>query len=238
MYSPDGASVYHDFTLRDTSEVRDILREVRACDGPVLELAAGAGRLTVPLLSLRRDVTAVDLSSSMLALLRARLTALPRALVGRCTTVQADIADYAVAEQVGVAVLGTSSVSLLTDDHRRAMLRRTRDNLRPGGAFILTTAQISERTADLTERVFDVTGVSGTVHRVHDLVAADRCGRYTVVITPGDGTPRTVCHSFIRVVPPTELTADLAAAGFHVESTITLPGERYTSVLVRAVREG
>ncbi|MEU0217440.1 daptide-type RiPP biosynthesis methyltransferase [Streptomyces sp. NPDC006265] len=237
MYDPEGASVYHDFTLGDASEVRDILREVRATDGPVLELAAGAGRLTVPLLSLRRDVTAVDLSPAMLALLRERLTALPGALAGRCATVQADITGYVAPEPAGAAVLGTTSVSLLTDAQRRAMLRRTHGNLRPGGAFVLTTAQISEDAADLSERVFDVPGASGTVYRVHDLVAQDRGGRYTVVITPGGEGPRTVCHSFIRVVPPGELTADLTAAGFRVESTITLPGERYTSVLVRAVRE-
>ncbi|MFE7898308.1 daptide-type RiPP biosynthesis methyltransferase [Streptomyces sp. NPDC057424] len=237
MYDSEGASVYHDFTLGDASEVRDVLREVRATDGPVLELAAGSGRLTLPLLSLRRDVTAVDLSPAMLALLRERLTTLPGALAGRCTTVHADITDYVAPEQAGVAVLGTTSVSLLDDGQRRALLRRTHGNLRPGGTFVLTTAQISEDAVDLPERVFDVPGASGTVYRVHDLVAADRAGRYTVVITPGGAGPRTVCHSFIRVVPPAELTADLAAAGFRVESTTTLPGERYTSVLVRAVGE-
>jgi SAM-dependent methyltransferase len=235
MYDPRGAEIYHDFTLGDVSEVQDVLRVVRGTDGTILELAAGAGRLTVPLLGLRRDVIAVDLSEPMLGLLRARLDVLPKSVGTRCTPVHGDITTYTPPESVGVAVLGTTSVSLLTADQRRQMLRRTWEGLRPGGTFVLTTAQISEDATDLDERVLDVTGASGTTYRVHDVVAPDRSGRYTVVIGPGD-VP-TVCHSHIRVVPTGELTTDLAEAGFTVVSTSSLPGERYTSALIHAVKE-
>ncbi|MEU6735638.1 daptide-type RiPP biosynthesis methyltransferase [Streptomyces physcomitrii] len=240
MYEPRGAEIYHDFTLGDTSEVRDILREVRASTGTVLELAAGSGRLTLPLLGLRRELLAVDLSESMLALLRERLALLPAAAAARCTAVRGDITTYAAPEPVGAAVLGTTSVSLLGRARRQAMLRRTWQNLAPGGIFVLTTAQISADAGDLAERALQVRGASGSCYQVHDLVAPDRAGRYTVVLGPdgGPGVPRTVCHSYIRVVPLAELTADLTAAGFTVEHTATLPGERYAAALVRARKEG
>ncbi|NHA00724.1 hypothetical protein G5V59_13825 [Nocardioides sp. W3-2-3] len=37
-----------------------LVRLVRATAGPILELAAGSGRLTLPLLGMRRPLTAVE----------------------------------------------------------------------------------------------------------------------------------------------------------------------------------
>lgn len=50
LYDEAGASVYHDLAAADTSEIRELTRAVRAVPGPVLELAAGSGRLTLPCL--------------------------------------------------------------------------------------------------------------------------------------------------------------------------------------------
>ncbi|MEV6172914.1 daptide-type RiPP biosynthesis methyltransferase [Streptomyces sp. NPDC051954] len=241
MYEPRGAEIYHDFTLGDPSEVQDILREVRATgSGTILELAAGSGRLTLPLLALRREVLAVDLSAAMLDLLRTRLDRLPVPTAARCTAIQGDITDYVAPRPVAAAVLGTTSVSLLTRPQRQAMLRRTWENLAPGGILVLTNTQISADAGDLAERTLEVRGASGAVYLVHDLVAPDRSGRYTVVVGPDSGPqwPRTVCHSYIRVLPLDELLADLTAAGLVVEHIATLPGERYAASLIRARKEG
>jgi methylation protein MtfA len=241
MYEPRGAEIYHDFALGDISEAQDILREVRAAGpGTILELAAGSGRLTLPLLALRREVLAVDLSASMLELLRTRLAQLPPSAAARCTVVQGDITTYVAPRPVAAAVLGTTSVSLLTQPQRQAMLRRTWENLAPGGTLVLTSTQIVEDAEDLAERTLEVRGASGAVYLMHDLVAPNRSGRYTVVIGPDNGPQRsrTVCHSYIRVVPLDELLADLTAAGFSVEHTATLPGERYAATLIRVRKEG
>lgn len=175
----------------------------------------------------------------MLALLRERLGRLPRAAAERCEVVHGDITTYTAPRPVGVAVLGTTSVSLLTREQRQAMLRRTWEALEPGGLFVLTTVQLDPAAVALDERVLDAAGMSGRVYRVYDLVAPDRCGRYTVVISTDDEHGRTVCHSYIRLVPAQELVADLEAAGFTVGCSAlpAAPGERYAGMLLRAVKE-
>src|SRR5262249_46089024 len=41
-------------------------RQIAACSGPILELACGSGRLTVPLAAAGVDITGIDQSHSML----------------------------------------------------------------------------------------------------------------------------------------------------------------------------
>src|SRR5512146_1045645 len=64
--------------------------------GRILELGAGSGRVTVPLARAGFEVVAVDSSPAMLAKLRARVAALPRAVSRRITVVQGDLRSFNV----------------------------------------------------------------------------------------------------------------------------------------------
>ena len=77
FYGPHGSAVYDELTRHDQSEIAELVRLLRHCDGAVLELACGSGRITLPLLACGRDVVAVDNSGRMLELLDERL-ATPR----------------------------------------------------------------------------------------------------------------------------------------------------------------
>ena len=57
-------------TANDLTELPEILAAARKTAGPILELAAGSGRITRPLLALGRPLTAVDSSAEMLAMLK------------------------------------------------------------------------------------------------------------------------------------------------------------------------
>src|SRR5690625_482307 len=77
LYDDYGSRVYDDSTQVEISELRALRRLVRKYPGPILELAAGSGRLTVPMLGMEREVTALELSPSMIDRLHENVDSLP-----------------------------------------------------------------------------------------------------------------------------------------------------------------
>ena len=100
--------------------------------GPVLELAAGTGRLAVPLAAAGHDVTAVDNDPAMLD--RARSAA---AAAGTTVDlVEADLTEVRLpsAGTFGLAFLALNSLFLLGGrDQQRAAFRTIAAHLAPGG---------------------------------------------------------------------------------------------------------
>ncbi|MFD8084036.1 daptide-type RiPP biosynthesis methyltransferase [Kitasatospora sp. NPDC059722] len=139
MYGPLGGPVYHRLTVHDTSEIPDLLTRLRGVSGPVLELACGSGRLTIPMLAAGHRVTALDLSASLLAELTRRLAdPAARHLAQRLETVEADMFELDLGRTFRAAVLGTTTIGLVPPEVRPAFLRRVHDHLEPGGEFVLS----------------------------------------------------------------------------------------------------
>lgn len=224
IYDEVGAKIYHDIAVRDVHEIRELLTLVRRTSGPVLDLAAGSGRLTIPFLGLRRDVTALDLSASMLELLSSRIRSLPEALQGRCRVVQGDMRSFRLGCRFGAVVLGTTSISLLDHPGRMSLYACVREHLEPNGAFFLSTVDVKDGAATPPEVDFQVVGASGRQYQLFeyvDIVAGHR----TVTIVPidRDGDRVAVCTTTIRMLPVDLLTAELAEAGLAVRATHDLP---------------
>ncbi len=224
LYGVRGAPIYHDIAGHDTHEVREILAAVTASPGEVLDLAAGSGRLTMPLLASGRTVTAVDLSVSMLGLLTARLAAAPASWRERCTVRRGDMRSFRLDRRFGSIVLGTTSISLLDRAGRAELAGRVRRHLAPGGAFVLTTVELDQNADELGELALDVRGVSGAVYRMFESVDPDRAHRRITVLPPRPDPDRpdpgrsdtVVCTSTIALLPADELIAELAAQGFRL----------------------
>ncbi|WNI19655.1 daptide-type RiPP biosynthesis methyltransferase [Actinacidiphila sp. ITFR-21] len=231
VYGPEGAAAYHDLATRDTSEIRDICRAVRATSGPVLELAAGSGRLTLPLLALRRPVTALDLSADLLQLLAERLGELPRSLREACTTVHADMTSFRLPDRFGAVVLGTTSVSLLDPALRPSLYRSVAAHLAPAGRLLLTT-RTATADDDLRERL---TGASGRGYLLTETRV--RPGVRRVVLLP-DGAAHALV-SEVHEVPADTLAAELAAHGFEITArTVTDEGPGWNTTLIQAEVSG
>jgi len=144
FYDEMGSAVYHELTRDDHSEVAELTRLLRRCDGAVLELACGAGRLTLPLLAGGREVVAVDKSSRMLELLAERLAGPGgRRLAARLTMLLADMTQIALGRKFGAIVLGTTSVSLLGATERCELFKRVREHLADGGRFFMSNLEVS-----------------------------------------------------------------------------------------------
>ncbi|MFG2311995.1 daptide-type RiPP biosynthesis methyltransferase [Streptomyces sp. NPDC048566] len=236
LYDAVGAPVYHDLAGTGTHEVRELLALVRPAPGPVLDLAAGSGRLTLPLLALGREVTALELSPHMLELLDARLAALPPAARERCSPVRADMSRFDLGRRFGAIVLGTTTISLLDPAGRAGLYRAVRDHLEPGGRFLLSTVELTAAEAGPAEVDMEIVTDSGRSYRLFEHWTPD-AGSRTVTLFPaaldGDG-PVQVCTTTIGVLPAERLEAELADAGFTVRSRHPLPavGDRHHDVLL------
>ncbi len=139
LYSTSGSRLYDRITANDLTELPEILAAARKTSGPILELAAGSGRITRPLLALGRPLTAVDSSPEMLTMLKEKANT--RAFNPRdvhVELVESDMSHFEVDGGYGCAVLGASSITLLDPAGRRQLFRRVRDCLTPDGRFLLT----------------------------------------------------------------------------------------------------
>jgi methylation protein MtfA len=240
IYDRHGAPVYHDLSMRDAHEVQEIVRAVRAVPGPVLDLAAGSGRLTLPLLALGREVTALDLSQDMLDLLADRLAQAPERLRGRCTVVRADMSRFRLPGRFGSVVLGTASISLLDADARPGLYTAVRAHLRPGGQFVVSTMERGGGADQPDETVFRVTGASGALYDLHDHWPSGASFR-TVTIIPVDPAPGPVpvCTGRVEAVGAQVVESELAAAGLRVVERRPLTADgRHLVTLLRAVVTG
>ncbi len=192
--------------------------------GPILELAAGTGRIVRPLVAAGYDVTAVDLDPAMLA----RLT--DSRLPG-VTTVLADLTGWQPAGPIfKLAILGLNSLFLMAERHQqRAALATLAGALSPGGLAVIDIwlpdaadlARYDQRLLLDYVRTDPETGrtVTKTVAALHDAATA------TVLLTsiydegmPGEPLVRFVRRDVLRLLNAAELVDLARAAGLEVES--------------------
>ncbi|NJP65935.1 class I SAM-dependent methyltransferase [Streptomyces spiramenti] len=118
-------------------EDRFLADHVRPVAGPVLDLAAGAGRWTAVLARLvgEERVIAVDSALPMLSVLRGRLPGVPALL--------ADAVDLPLADASVGAVVCWNALQAFYDDAERAVAEIGRV-LRPGGSLTLLTFRFAD----------------------------------------------------------------------------------------------
>ncbi|MFV4912322.1 aminotransferase class III-fold pyridoxal phosphate-dependent enzyme [Microbacterium lacticum] len=226
LYSVGGSGVYDAITRGDNAEIPEILRAAMRSQGPILELAAGSGRITFPLLTLRRPVTALDLSEPMIALLRERLATDARRLAERCTPVVGDMTDFRFDTRFGAVVVGTTSLSLLPDAAaRRRVFDRVREHLADDGVFVLTNVELTESAA---ARRVELDGATLT-----ETPNGDRTRRLIQIAVEGG-----VFESSVGSISQWTLRDELHAAGFLIEEAVEIPGTppeyRNTLLVARA----
>ena len=127
IYDPWSASVVEDIAF--------YVEEALGCDGPVVELAVGSGRIAVPIAQAGRAVIGVDLSKGMLAVARALaeehgVSALVDLRVG-------DLREPPVDERVPLVICPFRSLLHMADEEQKLRaLRAARELLEPGGRLV------------------------------------------------------------------------------------------------------
>ncbi len=222
---------FYDLDLQDDPGDLDLYRALAdRADGPILELAAGSGRLAVPLAQAGYEVTAIDVDPAMLA--RARRRASEAGVAdGRLELVEADLVGLRPtgAARHALAFLALNSIMLLASrvDQREA-LRTLAAHLRPGGiavvdAWLPDGDDLGRYDGRLILEWIREDPASGTMvtktgSAVHDAATA------TVVLTAffdeaaHGGMPRRwIRQDRLRLVSTDELTWFAEDAGLRVE---------------------
>jgi SAM-dependent methyltransferase len=220
----------YDLDLADDPGDLDLYQAMaERADGPVLELAAGTGRLAIPLAEAGHRVTAVDLDAAMLD--RARQRARGTAGEDRLTFVEADLVGLRLPDAGGYGLAFVALNSLLVLGSRaaqRAALRALADHLAPGGLAVVDVwlpdaedlARFDGRVMLEWPRLDPETGaiVTKVASAIHDAAAA------TVTLTTifeeggqGEGTRRWVRRDRLRLVSADELREFALDAGLQVE---------------------
>ena len=105
-----------------------------ASGGPVLELGAGTGRVTVPIAEAGVVIHALDASRDMREALAVRLATLPTDVRDRIRPVDADMRTFDLPERFALVISPFRAfLHNITDEDRLATLARVRQHLHPGG---------------------------------------------------------------------------------------------------------
>lgn len=225
LYDEFGARIYDDSTHLEASEIRAMRRVLRRHPGPVIELAAGSGRLTVPLLRMGREVTALELDPSMIEILVENVQLLPEHVQRLLTVHEGDMTDFQLADRFSVAVLGAASISILDEAGRARLFDTVRRHLTPGGALLFSiVVPLTEEPGDV-DVVMDVTGRSGRRYRVHEHRsdgAVERMVGVYPITADGQvptGQPVPICVGVHRVLTQESILAEVDRAGLVLRDT-------------------
>ena len=150
--TPDGCAVELYVLLQPMGEP-EIVHAAVPAGASVLELGAGAGRVTHPLVALGHPVVAVDESAEMLANIRG------------ADTVQAGIEDLDLRRRFDAVLLASFLVNTDDRDVRRRFLATCRRHVRDGGCVF-----IQRHPPAWFDEAAEGEGVAGGVlHRLRDL---------------------------------------------------------------------
>ena len=130
------AALWHDLECGGYREDLPAWRALAAATGgPVLDVGAGTGRVTLDLAAQGLDVIALDREASLLAALEHRAGALP------VETVHADARDFETARRFALIVVPMQTLQLLDGrPGREAFLRCASRHLNPGGVVAAALA--------------------------------------------------------------------------------------------------
>ncbi|MSO94998.1 MAG: class I SAM-dependent methyltransferase [Thermoleophilia bacterium] len=129
------AEIYDAWSVSVVEDIAFYVGEAKRCDGPVVELAVGSGRIAVPIAQAGRKVIGIDLSTSMLA--RARALAEERGVGALVDLRVGDLCDPPVTEHVHLVICPFRSLLHLPDEAEKLRaLRAAHDLLEPGGRLV------------------------------------------------------------------------------------------------------
>ena len=126
---------HYDLAYSDYTEDIDFwVEQAKHYGGPVLEIACGTGRITMPLVKEGLEVTGIDLAESMLE--QAERNSQEQGL--DIEWVKADMRDFSLGKSFPLIICPGQSISrLLTIEDIEKCLAAVREHLAPGGRFIM-----------------------------------------------------------------------------------------------------
>jgi len=142
------AEYYNYFTGND--DIPLYLKYARQQGSPVLDVAAGTGRVSFVLAQAGFAVTALENSPSMLAEFRRRQSAMPEATASLVDVVAGDMSDFSLARRYSLVIIPGSFGHAMTSEKQISTLKCIRNHMKRDAIFILDLypgALIPERSS-------------------------------------------------------------------------------------------
>ncbi len=131
----DSVAELYDTYVSATCDHDFFLEQVKEDTGPVLELMAGTGRLSLPLMEAGTELTCVDCCYEMLSVLERKLTAKNLNASTECQ----DLCRLSLSQTYNLAILPFQSfMEILGEDQQSRAIERVHAALKPNGRFICT----------------------------------------------------------------------------------------------------
>ncbi len=138
----DLVAPFYDNYAQSTFDVSFFVQEATQIPGTVLELMAGTGRISLPLIKAGVNLTCVDNSPEMLAILRQKLAQEHLS----AQVYEMDVRDLALGKPFDLIIIPFHSFGeLISADDQTLVLARIYENLASGGRFICTLHNPSQR---------------------------------------------------------------------------------------------
>ena len=208
--------------------------------GPVLDVGAGTGRVTLDLAARGVTVVALDANASLLEALGRRATGL------RVERVVADAREFSLGRRFPLVLVPMQTLQLLgRASERAAFLRCALDHLAPGGLLAAAVADAIDCFDDVhvTPPPPQVCELDGVRYASHLLAVTDEDGRaaiHRVREISGPGPSKRYLDAVVRLdrVSADEVAEEALRFGFRPEPHALIPDtEEYlgsTVVMLRA----
>jgi SAM-dependent methyltransferase len=210
-------ALWHDLECNGYGEDLSLWRELADdADGPVLDIGAGTGRVTLDLAARGVPVVALDLDAALLDALRHRAAGLP------VETVVADARIFALGRRFSLVVVPMQTLQLLGGPRgRAAFLRCALDHLEPGALLAAALADAMDCFDDehplppppAARDIVDVRYVTRLLVVVEDGGRA-AMHRRREIIGPGDRYASRDVTLRLDRVSADEVADEAATAGF------------------------
>jgi SAM-dependent methyltransferase len=235
------AALWHDLECGGYREDLTCWRSLAAATGgPVLDIGAGTGRVTLDLAAQGLSVVALDTEAALLAALAHRAAGLA------VETVVADARDFALGRRFALVVLPMQTLQLLGGSRgRAAFLRCAHSHLEPGGVIAAAVADAMDCFDDEHDAPPppDERQVAGVRYASQLLAVVDDGGRAAIHRRreiSAEGRRRQAADVVVHLdrVSADEFAAEAARLGFLVEPHHRIPeSERYLGSAVVVLRK-
>ncbi len=132
----EAAAEFYDLFAKN-DDIPFYLDYARRQGSPILDLAAGAGRVSFALAREGFEVVALERSEDMLRVARQRHNDLTEVIAKQVTIIEGDFTDFTLNQQFSLIIIPASFGHALTRDEQLSTLSCVRCHLRDNGLFIL-----------------------------------------------------------------------------------------------------
>jgi SAM-dependent methyltransferase len=132
----EGVGEFYDL-FADNSDIPFFLQYAREVGSPILDLAAGTGRVAFALARDGFNVVAIEQSKSMLSVARRKLEDSSEDIARRIQLIEGSMKNFSLNKKFPLVIVPNSFGHLLTTDDQLSMLRCVREHLADDGIFIL-----------------------------------------------------------------------------------------------------